>query len=107
MRTLHVAAAIAITALLTTNITAASFDCAKASTKIEHTICNDKHLNALDSEMGKLYKQIKGQSWKNQHRNMVKMRNKDCSKHSDPTNCLTEWFNNEIKELKRQIRLGG
>lgn len=35
---------------------AASFDCAKASTKLEKLICSDKELNALDDALGKAYK---------------------------------------------------
>ncbi len=39
---------------------AASFDCAKASTKLEKLICSDKELNALDDALGKAYKKALG-----------------------------------------------
>ena len=102
-----IAALLAMGMVFSVNLSAASFNCAKASNKIEHAICNDKELSALDSEMGKLYKQIHNESWRTQHKNMVKMRNKACNKDKDPTHCLKKWINDEIKELHREIRLGG
>lgn len=35
---------------------AASFDCAKASTKVEHLICDDQELSKLDEELAQSYK---------------------------------------------------
>jgi len=35
---------------------AASFDCAKAGTQIEHLICADENLSELDEGYGALYK---------------------------------------------------
>jgi len=90
-----------------TMLTAASFNCAKAQTKVEHAICDDKQLSTLDSEMGRLYKQIKAPDWKKIHKNLVKMRNKEAGKYSDPTNYLIKWTKDQIKELKREISLGG
>ena len=37
---------------------AASFDCAKASTEIEHAICSDPELSRLDEEMALAYDQL-------------------------------------------------
>ena len=102
-----IASMLSLLGVLSTGATAASFNCAKAGNKIEHAICNDKELSALDSEMGKLYMQIHNESWRTQHKNMVKMRNKACNKHKDPTHCLKKWINDEIKELHREIKLGG
>ncbi len=39
----------------------ASFDCSKAKTVMEKTICSDQRLSALDEELAKLYKEIKTQ----------------------------------------------
>jgi uncharacterized protein len=39
-----------------TTAQAASFDCGKASTKIEQMICNNQELSDLDSKMAKSYK---------------------------------------------------
>ncbi|WP_181403894.1 lysozyme inhibitor LprI family protein [Aliarcobacter cryaerophilus] len=44
--------------LLITSIYAASFDCKKASTFIENTICNDTELSKLDDELAKAYKKV-------------------------------------------------
>ncbi|MDG1431336.1 MAG: lysozyme inhibitor LprI family protein [Paracoccaceae bacterium] len=39
-------------------VQAASFDCAKASTEIEHAICNNPELSRLDEEMAAAYRSI-------------------------------------------------
>jgi uncharacterized protein len=39
---------------------AASFDCVKAVSVIEKTICSDKELSDLDSDLGKLFYSLKG-----------------------------------------------
>lgn len=44
--------------LLITSMYAASFDCKKASTFIENTICNDTELSKLDDELAKAYKKV-------------------------------------------------
>lgn len=44
--------------LLITSLYGASFDCKKASTFIEHTICNDSELSKLDEELASSYKKI-------------------------------------------------
>lgn len=47
------------TILLSHNLYAkASFNCSKASTKIEKTICTNENLSILDGEMGVLYKKL-------------------------------------------------
>ena len=44
--------------LLITSMYAASFNCKKASTFIEHTICNDTELSKLDEELASSYKKV-------------------------------------------------
>lgn len=34
---------------------AASFDCDRASTRVEHLVCDDEHLSELDSQLGRAY----------------------------------------------------
>lgn len=41
------------------NVSAASFDCNKASTNIEKAICQNSELNSLDEKLASLYKSIK------------------------------------------------
>ena len=53
---------LAISAALPTLAAAASFDCAAARTPIEHAICDDAQLSALDSELAAAYQSaMKGQ----------------------------------------------
>ncbi len=65
-------------------VKAASFDCAKASTKIEHMICDNKDISRLDSQVAKLYKKglakssnerlyrLQQVAWLKQERNICK-----------------------------------
>lgn len=49
--------AIALSSLLVVALAhAASFDCAKAQSKVEHMICDDSELSKLDEELGSRYK---------------------------------------------------
>lgn len=44
--------------LLITSLYSASFNCKKASTFIEHTICNDSELSKLDEQLASAYKKV-------------------------------------------------
>lgn len=59
-------------------VQAASFDCAKASTKVELEICSDAVLGALDEDIAKLYSQAKDlyPAAKPEQRQWLKERNK-------------------------------
>jgi uncharacterized protein len=37
-----------------------SFDCAKAGTPVEHSICDNAELAVLDAQLAKVYKQARG-----------------------------------------------
>lgn len=50
---------IAVLVLSTNLVEAASFDCTKASTEFEKSICNDKQLSDLDEKLAKVYKKLK------------------------------------------------
>ena len=76
--------------LLTTHTYAASFDCKKANTKTEKTICSDSDLSSLDEELGSLYvKAITLVSYKDelkqQQRDWVKKVRNACT---DDSGCL-------------------
>lgn len=91
--------------VLSTNVTAASFNCHKASTKVEHAICDDKWLSEKDGEMGRLYhKAMKHANIKHEQRDWVSHRNRDCAANTD---CLYDVTEKRIGELKRIIRRGG
>jgi uncharacterized protein len=49
-----------LTTFASTTAFAASFDCKKAKTVIEKTICTDSKLNKLDEDLAGLYKEVRG-----------------------------------------------
>ena len=90
---------------LTMNASAASFNCHKASTKVEHAICDDKYLSQKDGEMGRVYHNAsKHANLKHEQRDWVKHRNRSCGADQD---CLYDLTEARIKELKRIIKRGG
>ena len=82
--------------------TAASFNCHKAASPIEKTICTDRYLNELDGNMGQLYHQAK----QYQHdlakyqKEWIHNRNKTCGTDQD---CLYTWTENRIKNFNNII----
>ena len=87
---------------LATNASAASFNCHKASTKVEHAICEDKYLSQKDGEMGRVYhKALKHADIKHEQRDWVKHRNRSCGADQD---CLYDLTEDHIKDLKRVIK---
>ena len=96
---------------------AASFNCQKASTKIEKTICHDKTLSHLDSELAKEYKKALKLSMQNNiskyegssiyhfikqtQKKWLKNRNKHCSNTPQIKKCLLSYYNARIKKLQR------
>jgi uncharacterized protein len=61
-RAFIVRAALSIAGLLSLSAHAASFDCTAAHSAIEHAICNDAQLSALDAELAVAYRiALKGQ----------------------------------------------
>jgi len=85
-----------------TQVTAASFNCRKASTAIEKKICEDRYLNELDEDMGRLYHQAK----QYQHdlptyqKIWINNRNKECGAN---TGCLYKWTENRVTNFKNII----
>ena len=94
-------ASIAVFAL-GSQLSAASFNCHKASTSIEKAICADRNLNELDGKMGHMYQKAK----KYQHdlpkyqKMWVKNRNKECGANTD---CLYKWTESRITNFKNII----
>src|SRR5450631_543381 len=43
---------------LTTTVQAASFDCAKAQTKVEHFICDNPSISKIDDDLSKAYQGV-------------------------------------------------
>ena len=104
--------------LVTTLLNAASFDCKKASTKIDKTICNDPNLSNLDSLLGDTYKELKVMIVKkelskkdvkslkslfiNTQRKWLKNRNKSCKRYDEIElkSCLDDHYSQRIQKLK-------
>ncbi|MCK5697440.1 MAG: DUF1311 domain-containing protein [Gammaproteobacteria bacterium] len=83
--------------ILSTSTMAASFNCTKASTKIEHAICNDIKLSEKDSEMGMAYKTVSTHTGiKQSQRHWISQRNKNCG---DNTDCLYSEIEKRISVL--------
>ncbi|WP_319577449.1 lysozyme inhibitor LprI family protein [uncultured Desulfobacter sp.] len=78
---------------------AASFDCKKAGTLIEHTICNDEKLSELDEELARAYKNAKQYTDKEMLRkeqiNWIKTKRAACK----DVECLRNTYSQRIKEL--------
>ena len=86
---------------LGSNLNAASFDCRKASTDIEHVICDDSVLNRLDGEMGSLYHKAKNMpGMKHEQQRWVKHRNHLCGSGDG---CLIGETKDRIAALKHAL----
>ena len=75
-------------------LSAASFDCSKASNKVERTICSVASISALDEKLAVAYKKA-GSSYKQSQRDWLKKRNK-CGADA---NCLFIEYTARIKFL--------
>ena len=90
-----------VLALSVSTVTAASFDCRKASTDIEHEICDDPVLSKLDAEMGRLYHKAKGlPGMKQEQHDWVKSRNRTCESSNG---CLVGETKRRISDLKKAL----
>ncbi len=85
-------------AFMLTTAHAASFDCMKASTKIEKMICNNQELSELDSEMDKAYKDaflVKGEEVTSDQRKWLKHTRSECNDDG----CLKRAYLSRIEKL--------
>lgn len=90
----------AVLGLLTIHAEAASFDCAKATTKVEKTICENDDLSRLDQELDTAYRgslsrdDVKRQAIKSQRDWLKNVRN-PCQN----AECLKQAYESRIKEI--------
>ncbi len=92
--------------LLGFHVQAAGFDCSKASTTLEKTICSDPKLDAADVELTQVYVEVRRhlpkkaarQALKEEQRAWLKQRTEDC-KASDAF-CLFNMYQARIEALK-------
>lgn len=84
----------------------ASFDCERASTAVERSICDDEELRRLDGEMGRLYRQVQrsnpglreGQiAW-------IRGRNEECGADES---CLKRMTRERLSALNGMVADGG
>lgn len=84
---------------LLTTLNGASFDCKKATSFMEHTICNDKELSKLDEELAKSYKIAKMKAdqevLKQEQRVWIETSQKSCQN----ADCLKKVYKQRIYEL--------
>lgn len=86
----------------TTNVTAASFDCAKASTNIEKMICADDNLSKLDEELNTIYKQaLSAETSKEELKKQQLMWLKKVRKSCKDAACLKIWYGDRIAVLTK------
>lgn len=82
----------------------ASFDCRKATTKIEHLICADAELGSLDETLGDLYRRALGdagaatEALRTQQRDWLAERN-GC----DTSACLADAYRERIAALRLRV----
>jgi uncharacterized protein len=80
-------------------LNAASFDCKKAGTFIEHAICNDATLSKLDEDLAEAYKNAKTKTDKNalkqEQRAWMNTKRKACT----TVECLREVYQTRLNEL--------
>ncbi len=96
-------------------LAAASFDCRKASTSVEHTICDDSALSTADSKLAKAYYRLRKalprserRILKKDQRKWLKQRNSgfaDCDKGvegewTDTAMCYLGYYERRIQQLR-------
>lgn len=88
-----------------THTQAASFDCARAGTKIEKLICSNDELSKLDDELGKKYSKTLKMSWSKEvvpHDQKVWLKERNSCKDLE---CLRNSYQKRINELRSPYQL--
>ena len=86
------------------SVHSASFDCAKAKTKIDKLICSDARLSEADEKLTALYNEVLAKSpapedTKQQQLEWVKQSRNTC-KDAD---CLQQAYTSRISDLQKQV----
>jgi uncharacterized protein len=97
---------LALISIASMNVHAASFDCSKASTKVEKTICSNNPLSLLDEQLADSFSKLKSQLNKKdfkillrEQRKWIKQRNKSCKNSRRIPSCLTWSYENRLHSL--------
>lgn len=85
-----------------------SFDCTKAVTLVEKTICSDAELSALDREFAKVYRRALDaakdrQSVLSEQRSWLQERERVCGADSNPAECIESFTKSRIAQLKANV----
>jgi len=85
-----------------------SFDCAKARTAIEKSICSNPKLGDIDGNMGELYRQVRRSLWGNQAKLFVNeqkawITRRDAYCGAYDTECLIGVYQERISQLQRRL----
>jgi uncharacterized protein len=93
-----------------------SFDCKKAATPVEKTICQNGFIGFRDGALGKLYAGLVDaltdrarQALRRDQRAWLKARNRACGKVGDNAraDCLDALYDKRLRRLDRQMRRAG
>src|SRR5687768_16262824 len=90
--------------LLSSPLFAASFDCSKASTPIEKTICGSPRLSALDDELAATYAAARkngGDAVRRSQRTWLAETRAECEDYDE---CLEQVYLTRIAALRLQYR---
>lgn len=90
--------------LLTITLFGASFDCSKAKTDVEKTICSDKELSVIDENLSKVFKEvIKTTKDKNQLKNKQFAWMKERNECKD-VKCLIDSYHLQLDYLEKKTQ---
>lgn len=92
---------------LSFSVHSASFDCSKATQKVEKMICSDIQLSTLDSDLYDAYSSAKmatgnSKAFKENGRMAINWRNQNCA----TPKCIKEWYQTREDELLRIAATG-
>lgn len=95
--------------LVCMNSYSASFDCSKATTEVDKTICKNEWLGNLDEELAFFYTSLreslskeKSSALLSEQRKWVRERNKSCETAYNKKSCLSDRYTKRVNSLKIQ-----
>jgi uncharacterized protein len=105
MKTRIVLSLVAISLIGVAYVHSASFDCAKAKTKIDKLVCSDPKLSDLDDKLNALYKKVlelspAPEDSKEQQRDWVKDPRNTCKDAA----CLERAYTSRISDLEKDLK---
>ncbi|MDR1037609.1 MAG: lysozyme inhibitor LprI family protein [Deltaproteobacteria bacterium] len=86
-----------------------SFDCSKASSSVEITICNNSNLSRLDRQMSDLYNEarrspyIDNKELLSVQRSWWRQRESQCGRSRRAVDCLEQMYYDRINELNEML----